>query len=106
MINEIKFSKYLETGEQISELEINTFLKLYVNHKPVNGVTKGQIHDALRTLSGDQGIMNWDQFIDSLKARGERLDEKEVECKNFNLNFRLFRIFIASKELSLISSCK
>jgi hypothetical protein len=39
------------------------------------------MHDALRTLSGDQGVMNWDQFLDSLKARGEKLDEKEVECK-------------------------
>lgn len=27
MKNEIKFSKYLETGEYVTELEINTFLK-------------------------------------------------------------------------------
>lgn len=40
MKNEIKFSKHLETGEYVTELEINTFLKLYVNHKPVYGVSK------------------------------------------------------------------
>jgi hypothetical protein len=27
MKNEIKFSKYLETGEYVTELELNTFLK-------------------------------------------------------------------------------
>ncbi|CAD8043854.1 unnamed protein product [Paramecium primaurelia] len=79
MINEIKFSKYLETGEQISELEINTFLKLYVNHKPVNGVTKGQIYDALKTLSNDSGVIPWDQFTELLKTKGEKLDEQEIE---------------------------
>ena len=31
--------------------------------------------------------MNWDQFLDSLKARGEKLDEKEVECKNISFIF-------------------
>ena len=40
MMNEIKFSKYIETGEYVTELEINTFLQLYVNHKPVYGVGK------------------------------------------------------------------
>ncbi|CAK90550.1 unnamed protein product (macronuclear) [Paramecium tetraurelia] len=79
MINEIKFSKYLETGEQISELEINTFLKLYVNHKPVNGVTKGQIYDALKTLATDTGVIPWDQFTELLKTKGEKLDEQEIE---------------------------
>jgi len=27
MKNEIKFSKYLDTGEYVTELELNTFLK-------------------------------------------------------------------------------
>jgi hypothetical protein len=50
MKNEIKFSKYLETGEYVTELELNTFLKLFVNHRPVYGIGKNQIADALKTL--------------------------------------------------------
>lgn len=59
MKNEIKFSKYLETGEHVTELEINTFLKLFinnnirlfVNHRPVYGIGKNQIVEALKVLT-------------------------------------------------------
>lgn len=53
MKNEIKFSKYLDSGEYVTELELNTFLQLYVNHKPVYGIGKNQIVDAFKLLAHD-----------------------------------------------------
>lgn len=51
MKNEIKFSKYLETGEYVTELEINSFLKLFVNHRPVYGIGKNQIVEAMKVIT-------------------------------------------------------
>lgn len=35
MQNEIKFSKFAETGEQLDEVELPQLLKLYINHRCV-----------------------------------------------------------------------
>jgi len=40
MITEIKFSEYLEHGKYVDELDLNIFLRLFVNHRPVYGIGK------------------------------------------------------------------
>lgn len=40
MQNEVKRSGSSETGEFVDELDLLMFLKLFVNHRPVYGITK------------------------------------------------------------------
>ena len=51
MQNEIRYSKYVEHyKETVSELDLQMFLKLFVNHRPVYGISKNHIVTALSTL--------------------------------------------------------
>ena len=55
MQNEIRFSKYVENyKETVNELDFNIFLKLFVNCRPVYGISKNHIVNALSIL----GVIN------------------------------------------------
>jgi len=83
MKNEIKFSKYLETGEYVIDIEINTFLKLFVNHRPVYGIGKNQIVEALKVLTPSPeytpGVLMSDEFKNILLKEGEKLTREELK---------------------------
>ena len=51
MINEVKFSG--QEGEEISNVDFNTFIRLFVNHRPVYGIGKGNIFRAFQALLFD-----------------------------------------------------
>jgi len=53
MNNEIKFSKY-ENGQHVKELDLNMFVKLFVNHRPAYSIVKSQIEDALNVIIGSE----------------------------------------------------
>jgi hypothetical protein len=40
MKNEIQMSKLHEGKSEVNELDDNTFIKLFINHRPVYGVTR------------------------------------------------------------------
>jgi len=40
MQDEIKYSR-IHKGEYVTELRLDTFVKLFINHRPVYGLTKG-----------------------------------------------------------------
>lgn len=51
MQNEIRFSKYVDNyKETLSELDLDMFLKLFVNNRPVYGISKNHITNALSIL--------------------------------------------------------
>lgn len=51
MENEIKFSEFLSEGRQLEECNLKTFVALFVNHRPVYGIGKKNIEDALNILT-------------------------------------------------------
>ena len=53
MNDEVKFSVFSDKGEQIKEVDLDTFIRLFVNHRPVYGIGKNNIEDAFRALLGD-----------------------------------------------------
>ena len=55
MEDEVKFSVYSESGDATDNVEIDTFIKLFVNHRPVYGIGKNNIEDAFAALAGDVG---------------------------------------------------
>ncbi|NWU91072.1 CF251 protein, partial [Upupa epops] len=85
MINEVKFSKYVGTGEQVTQINLGDFIKLYINHRPAFGLSMKDIQRAFQVLGYDNE--NGDKVIDRgdllllLQCRGERMTEDElVQC--------------------------
>ena len=85
MTNEIKYEKFIENGELIDEIDVESFLRLYVNHKPVKCEQERMIDWAFEVLgkSGPEGSKSMSQFefIKYLTEHGEPLSENELaEC--------------------------
>ncbi|NXX17943.1 CF251 protein, partial [Podargus strigoides] len=82
MINEVKFSKYVDTGEQVTDINLGDFIKLYINHRPAFGLSMEQIQRAFQVLGYDNE--NGDKVIDRgdllllLQCRGECMTEDEL----------------------------
>lgn len=55
MKDEVKFSNFAETGQHVVDVDINTFIKLFVNHRPVYGIGKNNIQEAFAGLLSSEG---------------------------------------------------
>jgi len=55
MNDEVKFSVFSDLGFPTTSVDIDTFIRLFVNHRPVYGIGKNNIEDAFKALSGDTG---------------------------------------------------
>ncbi|NXM38909.1 CF251 protein, partial [Gymnorhina tibicen] len=85
MINEVKFSKYADTGEQVTKINLGDFLKLYINHRPALGLSMKTIQQAFQVLGCDNEkgdkVIDTGDFLSLLQCRGEQMTEDELaEC--------------------------
>lgn len=97
MQNEIRFSKYIDNyKETVNELDLNIFLKLFVNCRPVYGISKNHILNALSILgtmskdSNESGDLNpkisKEELYRILTTEGERMTQEELrECEKILL---------------------
>ena len=46
MKSEVRYSRFAETGDNVESVDINTFIRLFVNHRPVYGIGKNNIQEA------------------------------------------------------------
>jgi len=53
MMDEVRFSSYTTMGEPNLYVDLNTFIKLFVNHRPVYGIGKNNIEEAFRAILVD-----------------------------------------------------
>ena len=53
MQNEVRFSSYTESGQPNLSVNFETFIRLFVNHRPVYGIGKNNIEDAFKALMED-----------------------------------------------------
>ena len=60
MTDEVKFSEYSEDGIQTTSVNMDTFIRLFVNHRPVYGIGKNNIEEAFKSLCNESGN---DQYI-------------------------------------------
>ncbi|XP_066466095.1 cilia- and flagella-associated protein 251 [Tiliqua scincoides] len=85
MLNEVKFSEYLETGKQVTHINLGDFIKLYINHRPAFGLPVKEIQNAFQVLGLEKKIgertINRDDLLFLLQRRGEHFTEEELaEC--------------------------
>eukprot|EP00795_Rhopilema_esculentum_P015460 gene15460-6711_t len=83
MLNEVKFSKYVETGTYVTEIAIGDFIKLYINHRPVFGLSPDQLEAAFNALAEanyDEGdsVVDRGHLLYLLQNKGEHLTEAEL----------------------------
>ncbi|XP_030847310.1 cilia- and flagella-associated protein 251 isoform X2 [Strongylocentrotus purpuratus] len=83
MLNEIKFSEYVDTGEYVTEIELGTFIKLYVNHRPAFGISEQQLNWAFDILgyAEDETMepeIERGELLELLQTKGEHMTEVEV----------------------------
>jgi WD40 repeat protein len=48
--NEVRFANYEETGEYQTAVDLNEFIRLFVNHRPVYGINNEKIREAFEFL--------------------------------------------------------
>ncbi|XP_071427909.1 cilia- and flagella-associated protein 251 [Pithys albifrons albifrons] len=82
MINEVKFSKCVDAGEQVTEINLEDFIKLYINHRPALGLSMKNLQRAFQVLGydnekGDKVIDRGD-LLSLLQCRGEQMSEDEL----------------------------
>ncbi|NXP25486.1 CF251 protein, partial [Scytalopus superciliaris] len=82
MINEVKFSKSMDAGEQVTEINLGDFIKLYINHRPALGLSMKSLQRAFQVLGydnekGDKVIDRGD-LLSLLQCRGEQMTEDEL----------------------------
>ncbi|KAJ6656688.1 hypothetical protein lerEdw1_003575 [Lerista edwardsae] len=85
MLNEVKFSEYLETGKQVTSINLGDFIKLYINHRPAFGLSVKEIEHAFQVLGYEkpngETTINRDDLLFVLQRRGEHFTEIELaEC--------------------------
>ncbi len=84
MQNEVRFSSYTESGQPNLSVNFETFIKLFVNHRPVYGIGKNNIDDAFKSLMEeieDVGVdgIHKGSLIEELTQNGEAMSIKELE---------------------------
>ena len=84
MKDEVKFSVFSDEGDPTTSVNMETFIKLFVNHRPVYGIGKNNIEDAFLSLASDPGSiqLSRDEMINLLKQEGELFGDEELQ-KNF-----------------------
>ncbi|CAF0707326.1 unnamed protein product, partial [Brachionus calyciflorus] len=51
MINEVKFSEYVDTNKFVETINLDDFIRLYINHRPAFGLDPYEIYNSFKTLS-------------------------------------------------------
>ncbi|XP_075034087.1 cilia- and flagella-associated protein 251 isoform X2 [Mixophyes fleayi] len=82
MLNEVKFSEYVNTGKQVTHIKLGDFIKLYINHRPAFGLCLKELQQAFQVLGftnekGEQAVKRGD-LLQLLQTTGEHLTEEEL----------------------------
>lgn len=77
------YTAYGKAGGNVDDIHINfeAFIRLYVNHRPVFGISKKNIEAAFRAIGADPstGLLDRDVLFRWLQERGEQLRNEEVD---------------------------
>uniref|UniRef100_A0A7S3KDX4 Uncharacterized protein n=1 Tax=Euplotes crassus TaxID=5936 RepID=A0A7S3KDX4_EUPCR len=84
MVNEVEFAHFSENCEKVDRFDLDTFVKLFVNHRPVFGIGRPHIEKAFNTLFVDSkdkkplAKVPRESFLQELASEGEPLMNQEL----------------------------
>lgn len=80
MKNEVEFGNFTENCEKVDRFNLDTFVRLFVNHRPVYGIGKPHIEKAFEALFGkkNRDKIDRDDFLKELASEGEPLSSLEL----------------------------
>lgn len=81
MIDEVKYSTFTESGQKVTSFDLDTFVRLFVNHRPVYGIGKPHIEKAFGAiLHGDtKGSLKRDEILTKLQREGEMISVQDLQ---------------------------
>uniref|UniRef100_UPI00398E5429 cilia- and flagella-associated protein 251 isoform X2 n=1 Tax=Pristiophorus japonicus TaxID=55135 RepID=UPI00398E5429 len=85
MLNEVKFSKYVDTGKYVTDIDLGDFIKLFINHRPTFGMTVSELQHTFDVLGyeneNEEKAVDLGELLQLLQNGGECMAEGEVaEC--------------------------
>jgi len=82
MINEVKFKDYAKTNKYVTKINLDDFIKLYINHRPAFGLSVDELTRAFQTLNSQKDdVMDRNYLLHVLQHLGEHLTHEEMaEC--------------------------
>ncbi|XP_078523672.1 cilia- and flagella-associated protein 251 [Lissotriton helveticus] len=82
MLNEVKFSEYVNTGKQVTDINLDGLLRLYCNHRPAFGIAMAELQQAFKVLGMEDENGEWamdrGQLLYLLQTQGEHMTEEEL----------------------------
>ncbi|CAH8574243.1 unnamed protein product [Schistosoma curassoni] len=75
MINEIKYSRFCDTGEYTTEIDLDTFIQLYCNHRPFQGILYKDVESAFNILT-NANVGNKDKCAELSNSHETTIQEK------------------------------
>ncbi len=87
MIDEVRYSNFTETGQKVTSFDLDTFVRLFVNHRPVYAVGMPHIEQAFGALLGGdkKGSIPRDNLMLKLQREGEPIAVQDVSDYLFSL---------------------
>jgi len=80
MTNEVKYSRFGETGDYVDRIGFDDLVKLYVNHRPVFAVGPDQIRQAFEAMKNHKPEpLSRDTLLQLLTTTGEKMGYDELE---------------------------
>ncbi|KAG5840229.1 hypothetical protein ANANG_G00186610 [Anguilla anguilla] len=85
MQSEVKYSRFAETGVEVRDVDLEDFIRLYVNHRPVVDSSREELQHAFAVLGrlteDGERVISRDDMLRLLQTRGEPMTEEELaEC--------------------------
>ena len=80
----MRYTDYVNSGKLKTEISFDEFLKLFINHKQVVGEELSELKKVFKIIGKDNGDqltipeIEYEEFMDFLKTRGEMFKEKDL----------------------------
>eukprot|EP01022_Parablepharisma_sp_SALTPOND_P001089 TRINITY_DN105565_c3_g1_i1.p1 TRINITY_DN105565_c3_g1~~TRINITY_DN105565_c3_g1_i1.p1 ORF type:complete len:984 (+),score=100.01 TRINITY_DN105565_c3_g1_i1:379-3330(+) len=88
IMNEVKYDQYEETGEYKTSVDLEYFIKLFVNHRPVYGINNENINEAFKVIGKGKTSLKKcmclvcdneiADLLSILQAEGEKMSTEEL----------------------------